>query len=456
MPRDIVHVVGGGLAGCEAAYQLASRGIPTRLYEMRPARLTGAHRGGGLAELVCSNSLGSDGDATAPGALKRELRCLGSMLMSAAARCQVPAGSALAVDRTELSGEVAADLAGLDALKVVREEVSDLAPWAGASVLLCSGPLTSPDLATVLGDLTGAKHLYFYDAIAPIVDADTIDEAPMFRASRRETGVEGDYLNIPLDREGYEAFVDELLAASKVSRHPFEEEKLFEACQPIESIAARGRDSLRFGPLRPVGLDDPRTGRWPYAVIQLRAENVARTAYGLVGFQTRLRHPEQKALLRRLPGLGGADFLRLGSIHRNTYVDAPSCLDGELRLAGHPSIRIAGQLAGCEGYAESSALGLMAALWVLAERGGRLLPPPPDETILGGLLGALRTRGRRAFTPVNANFGLVPALAPVPGRRRKLPRRERRARMAERAVASMATYAAEALAAVDPAAKRRP
>ena len=454
MTRDIVHVVGGGLAGCEAAYQLASRGIPTRLYEMRPARLTGAHRGGGLAELVCSNSLGSDGDATAPGALKRELRCLGSMLMSTAARCRVPAGSALAVDRAGLSGEVAADLAGLDALEVVREEVSDLAPWAGSSVLLCSGPLTSPDLAGGLGDLTGAEHLYFYDAIAPIVDADTIDEVPMFRASRRETGVEGDYLNIPLDREDYEAFVDELLAASTVSRHPFEEEKLFEACQPIESIAARGRDSLRFGPLRPVGLDDPRTGRWPYAVIQLRAENVARTAYGLVGFQTRLRHPEQKALLRRLPGLEGADFLRLGSIHRNTYVDAPRCLDAELRLVDHPSIRIAGQLAGCEGYVESSALGLMAALWVLAERGGWELPQPPPETILGGLLGALRTRGRREFTPVNANFGLVPALEPVPGRR-KLPRRERRARMAQRAVASMAIYADEVLAAVAADAPRR-
>ncbi len=446
MDPDIVHVVGGGLAGCEAAYQLASRGVPTRLYEMRPARLTGAHQGGGLSELVCSNSLGSDGDANAPGALKRELRSLGSMLMDTAGRCRVPAGSALAVDRGELSRLVAGELGRLGSLEIVRAAVEDLGPLEGSTVLLCSGPLTSPELAGSLAELTGTRHLYFYDAIAPIVDADTLDEEPMFRASRRETG-EGDYLNIPLDREAYDGFVDELVSASRVARHPFEEEKLFEACQPIESIAARGKDSLRFGPLRPVGLDDPRTGRWPHAVVQLRAENLERTAYGLVGFQTRLRHPEQRALLRRLPGLERADFLRLGSIHRNTYVDAPSCLDRELRLAEHPWLRIAGQLAGCEGYVESSALGLMAGLWVLAERAGRTLPPPPPVTILGGLLTALATPTKRGFSPVNANFGLVPPLEREPGRRRKLPRRERRARMAERAVVAMAEYAAGALAA---------
>jgi methylenetetrahydrofolate--tRNA-(uracil-5-)-methyltransferase len=440
LTTDTVDVVGGGLAGCEAAYQLASRGIPTRLFEMRPARLTGAHEGGGLAELVCSNSLGSEAPVTAPGAFKSELVALGSLLMLAADRCRVPAGSALAVDRGRLSVEVARILGTLDALEVVREEVTGLDRWAERPGILATGPLSSPPLAEALGRLTGAEHLYFYDAIAPIVDAESLDLTPMYRASRREPGVEGDYLNIPLDREGYERLVDDLLAASKVSPHPFEDEKLFEACQPVESIAARGRESLRFGPLRPVGLDDPRTGRWPYAVIQLRAENLGRTAWGLVGFQTRLRHPEQRALLRSLPGMGDASFLRLGSIHRNTYVDSPTVLDAELRLRPLPGLRVAGQLAGCEGYVESAGVGLMAALWTAAERSGLPLPPPPADTILGGLLSHLRTEPPKGgFSPTNANFGLVP---PLPRGPRKLPRRERRARMAERAATAGADYAA--------------
>ncbi len=450
MDPDVTHVVGGGLAGCEAAYQLASRGVPTRLWEMRPSVATGAHEGGGLAELVCSNSLGSDVEITAPGALKRELRSLGSLLLSAADRSRVPAGSALAVDRGQLSAEVDRELKALDALEIVRGEVGDLESLGDARVILATGPLTSPDLASGLARITGREHLYFYDAIAPIVDADSLDTTPMFRASRREPGVEGDYLNIPLDQDAYERFVDGLLAAGRVAPHPFEKEKLFEACQPIESIAARGRDSLRFGPLRPVGLDDPRTGRWPHAVVQLRAENVARTAFGLVGFQTRLRHPEQIALLRELPGMESAAFLRLGSIHRNTYVDAPSCLDRQLRLRARPAVRVAGQLAGCEGYVESSALGLMAALWVVADRAGVDLVPPPPETILGGLLAYLGDDTRKAFTPTNANFGLVPPLAPEPGQRRKLPRRERRAKMARRAADTMAAYASRALERVGP------
>ena len=437
-----VDVIGGGLAGCEAAYQLASRGIPTRLFEMRPAQTTGAHEGDGLAELVCSNSLGSEAPVTAPGAFKGELRALGSLILRAADRCRVPAGSALAVDRGQLSAEVDRILAGLDTQEVVRREVAGLDDVGDGPVILATGPLSSPAIAGALGRLTGAEHLYFYDAIAPIVEADSLDEAPMYRASRRETGVEGDYLNIPLDREAYERLVDGLLDAARVSPHPFEQEKLFEACQPIESIAARGRESLRFGPLRPVGLDDPRTGRWPHAVIQLRAENRARTAWGLVGFQTRLRHPEQRALLRSLPGMADAVFLRLGSIHRNTYIDAPAVLDHELRLRARPALRIAGQLTGCEGYVESAAIGLMAGLWTAAEGAGVELAPPPAEMILGGLLRHLRAApGKGGFTPSNANFGLVP---PLPRGPRKLPRRERRARMAERAVDAGRDYAARA------------
>ena len=445
-----IDVIGGGLAGCEAAYQLAARGVPTRLWEMRPGRVTGAHEGGDLAELVCSNSLGSDRESTAPGALKAEMRALGSVLLDAADRCRVPAGSALAVDRRQLSAEVERSLRGLDALEIVRREAETVDGDGTRPGIVASGPLSSRRLAASLAQLTGAAHLHFYDAIAPIVDAASLDLQAMYRASRWEPEAEGDYLNIPLDREAYEQFVDGLLAADRVSPHPFEDERLFEACQPIESIAARGRDSLRFGPMRPVGLDDPKTGRRPWAVIQLRAENTARTAHGLVGFQTRLRHPEQRALLRTLPGMHGAEFLRLGSIHRNTYVDAPRCLDGELRLRRRPSVRLAGQLAGCEGYVESTAVGLMAALWTLSELRGQPLPAPPAEAVLGGLLAYLREGGTGDFTPMNANFGLVPPLPPPSDGRRKFGKRERRERLGARAVAAGREYASRVQAAVGP------
>jgi len=437
-----VDVVGGGLAGCEAAYQLASRGITTRLWEMRPERTTGAHEGEQLAELVCSNSLGSDHTGTAGGVLKQELRRLGSALIAEADGCRVPAGSALAVDRRQFAEAVERRLAGLEHLQVRRQAVTSLDQLSAPHRILATGPLTSPELAAELGELTGAEHLFFYDAIAPIVSVESLALDEMFRASRREPDAVGDYLNIPLDKERYEAFVDGLLQAAKVDAHEFEDEKLFEGCQPVESIAARGRESLRFGPMRPVGLDDPRTGRWPYAVIQLRAENREGTAWGLVGFQTRLRHGEQQALLRSLPGLGHAEFLRLGSIHRNTYLDAPRCLDTELRVRRSPAIRVAGQLSGCEGYVESIAVGLMASVWTLAElSGGETLPPPPPESMLGGLLAYLREGGPRAFSPMNANFGLVPTVPPPPGRR-KLGKRERRQAMAERALAATEDYGA--------------
>ena len=431
-----VDVLGGGLAGSEAAWQLTSRGIDTRMWEMRPDQTTGAHVTGQLAELVCSNSLGSDVLASAGGVLKAELRVLGSLVIEEADRARVPAGSALAVDRAKLSAGVEERLA--DVVELCRGEAQVLRADDATASIVATGPLTSAALTRELAAATGAEHLYFYDAIAPIIDAESLDQGALFRASRREPGVPGDYLNIPLDEVAYEAFVDQLLDADRVAPHPFEEEKLFEGCQPIESIAQRGRESLRFGPMRPVGLVDPKTGRRPYAVIQLRAENAEATAFSPVGFQTRLRHGEQRALLRTLPGLGRAEFLRLGSIHRNTYLDAPRCLDGELRLAGEPGVRIAGQLAGCEGYAESVAVGLMAGIWTAAELLGEgPLPPPPRETVIGGLLAYIRQGSGARFAPMNANFGLLP---PAPYSGKKLCRRERRLRMGERAVEAIHRY----------------
>ncbi len=434
-----IDIIGGGLAGCEAAWQLACRGVPVRVWEMRPGTMTGAHTSGRLAELVCSNSLGSDHEASGGGVLKAELRILGSMVLGEAESCRVPAGSALAVDRGLLSAAVEARLGELGGVTVTREEATAIQPVAGVPAILASGPLTSAALAQGIAEVTGADNLFFYDAIAPIVSADSLNHDELFRASRREPDAPGDYLNCPLDREAYEAFVDQLLEGARVEAHDFEDEHLFEGCQPIESVARKGRESLRFGTMRPVGLDDPRTGRWPYAVVQLRAENAEGTAWGLVGFQTRLKHGAQRALLHTLPGLREAEFLRLGSIHRNTYVDAPRCLDGELRLRDRPGVRVAGQLAGCEGYVESVAVGLMAALWTAAEVLGRgPLPPPPRETILGGLLAHLREAER--FSPMNANFGLVP---PIPREGRKVPKRERRLRMGIRAREAMEAYAAE-------------
>ncbi len=439
---DPVDVIGGGLAGCEAALQLARRGVPVRLWEMRPGRTTGAHEGGRLGELVCSNSLGSDVPTTAAGVLKAELRLLGCGLLDAAEACRVPAGGALAVDREALAARVEQRLAERPEVEVVRAEAGHLQPGGAGRSIVASGPLTSARLADALAAATGAGHLFFYDAIAPIVDDSSLDHGALFRASRREPDAPGDYLNVPLDRAGYEAFVDALLAADRVDPHPFEQRHLFEGCQPIEAIARRGRESLRFGPMRPVGLVDPHTGHRPWAVVQLRMENAAGSAWGLVGFQTRLRHGAQRALLRTLPGFAAAEFLRLGSIHRNTYLEAPRCLDGELRLRSRPEVRIAGQLAGCEGYVESTALGLLAALWTAAELRGATLPPPPGETMLGALLAYLRDGGPGPFAPMNANFGLLPPLDEAAARGRR-GRRARREALAARARAAMERYVAE-------------
>lgn len=433
-----VHVVGGGLAGSEAAWQLARRGIPTVLHEMRPARSTPAHQGARLCELVCSNSLGSCLDHTAPGVFKAELALLGSLVVSAAHHARVPAGGALAVDREAMSGFVEARLAALPTLEIRRDEVARLPEEGEGTWIFATGPLTSPSLAGAIQARLGRDYLYFYDAIAPIVEADTVDRSIAFRASRYDQGSgDGDYLNCPMDRDQYEAFVDLVLAADQVPAHAFEQERFFGGCQPIEAIARSGRDSLRFGPMKPVGLVDPRTGRRPYAVVQLRQENLPGSALNIVGFQTRMRYPDQKRVLRTVPGLEAAEFVRLGSVHRNTFIDTPHLLGPDLALGAAPYIRFAGQIVGCEGYTESSAMGLVAALHVAAEVAGKRLSPPPGDTMLGSLLAYLRAAPARGFQPMNVNFGLVPDLAGPVVRDKK----ERRRLLGRRALESMASWA---------------
>ena len=402
---DSIHVVGGGLAGSEAAWQLARRGLPVVLHEMRPVRTTAAHSTGDLAELVCSNALGSRMPHTAPGVFKAELRQLGSLVLSAADAAAVAAGGALAVDRGRFSAAVEERLLAQPSLEIRRGEVTEL--LAGQRTIVATGPLTSDRLAEQLAGLTGREDLYFYDAIAPIVDLDSIDEGVGFWANRYEPPGSGDYYNLPLNQDEYEAFVDALLAGDQVPARDFEQERFFQGCQPIEAIAAKGRESLRHGPMKPVGLDDPRTGRWPWAVLQLRRETARGSAMNLVGFQTRLRYGAQREVFGQIPGLAGADFLRLGSVHRNTYLNAPRHLDAALRLKVRPELSLAGQLVGCEGYTESSGLGLWAALNVVAERQGRELAPPPRESMTGALLAWLREVDPDDFHPMNVNFGLL-------------------------------------------------
>jgi methylenetetrahydrofolate--tRNA-(uracil-5-)-methyltransferase len=425
-PESAVTVVGGGLAGCEAAWQLAAAGVAVTVVESKPALMSPAHSTPFLAEIVCSNSLRSDAPEAPAGVLKAELRRAGSIIIACADATRVPAGDALAVDRVAFSRLVTQRLADHPNVRIERRLVEELP--AGACIL-ATGPLTGGRLAGVLAGLCG-KPLYFYDALAPIVDADTIDTSIAFRASRHgrsadaspEAPVEGDYLNCPLTREEYQTFVEAVRAARKVLPHSFEEAKYFEGCLPIEVMAERGMDVLAFGPMRPVGLIDPRTGRRPHAVVQLRAENRHLTAYNLVGFQTRLAYPEQPRIFRLIPGLQRAELLRYGSIHRNSYVDAPRLLGPELELRARPQLQLAGQITGVEGYIESTAMGLLAARFCLGRLGGRPHPPPPPESAIGALYAHV-TRPRHAderFEPMNINFGLLP---PLPGRPNKRDRR---------------------------------
>ena len=407
-----VHVVGGGLAGCEAAWQLARDGVPSIVHEMRPARPTEAHVTDALAELVCSNSFRSDDAKTnAVGLLHQEMRRTDSLILTAADEHRVPAGSALAVDRVGFSERVQAALEAEPLVTIDRAEVAGLPPADWDSVIVATGPLTSPALAEAVRTLSGEDSLAFFDAISPIVHADSIDLGVAWRQSRYDKGG-ADYLNCPLDRDQYEAFVDALLAAETTEFKDWERDTpYFEGCLPVEVMAARGRETLRFGPMKPVGLTDPRTGKRSHAVVQLRQDNTLGTLYNLVGFQTKMKYGAQVKVLHRIPGLKGAQFARLGGIHRNTFLNSPRLLDGTLRLKADPRLRFAGQITGVEGYVESAAMGLLAGRFAAAERSGRAPVPPPPTTAFGALLGHI-TGGAAAstFQPMNANFGLFPHL----------------------------------------------
>jgi methylenetetrahydrofolate--tRNA-(uracil-5-)-methyltransferase len=424
-----VHVVGGGLAGTEAAWQIANRGVPVVLHEMRPVRSTAAHKTDGLAELVCSNSFRSDDSATnAIGLLHEEMRRLGSLVMRTGDANQVPAGGALAVDRDGFSAAVTAALAGHPQIEIVREEIAGLPPSEWDSVIVATGPLTSPALAAAIRAATGEEALAFFDAIAPIVHRDSIDFATAWFQSRYDKAGPGgdgaDYINCPLTRAQYDVFVDALLAGDKVSFHEWEETPYFDGCLPIEVMAERGRETLRHGPMKPVGLTNPHAPQdKPYAVVQLRQDNRLGTLYNMVGFQTKLKHGEQTRIFRTIPGLANAEFARLGGLHRNTFLNSPRLLDATLRLAALPRLRFAGQITGCEGYVESAAVGLMAGRFAAAERLGESFAPPPPTTAHGALLahitgGHIETidAGPRSFQPMNVNFGLFPPVAQAPTR----------------------------------------
>jgi len=433
-----VHIVGGGLAGSEAAWQLAEAGVKVRLSEMRGSgERTPAHHTDSMAELVCSNSFRSDdAQSNAVGLLHAEMRTMGSLILSAADAHRVPAGSALAVDRDGFSETVTARLSAHPNIEIVRERIDTL-PVSGATIV-ATGPLTAAALAGAIGAETGADALAFFDAIAPIVHHESIDMDICWMASRWDKGETKDYINCPMNREQYLAFHQGLLDGEKTEFKEWERDTpYFEGCMPIEVAAGRGVDTLRYGPMKPVGLDDPRTGRWPYAVVQLRQDNALGTLWNMVGFQTKLKHAEQVRLFRTIPGLEKAEFARLGGLHRNTFINAPQLLDGTLRLKSAPHIRFAGQITGCEGYVESAAIGLLAGRFAAAELSGDRLAAPPLTTALGALLGHI-TGGADAeiYQPMNVNFGLFP---PIEGKRKKADRKKA---YTERAVADLEAWRA--------------
>jgi methylenetetrahydrofolate--tRNA-(uracil-5-)-methyltransferase len=423
-----IHVVGGGLAGSEAAWQIANAGVPVILHEMRPVRGTDAHKTDGLAELVCSNSFRSDDAATnAVGLLHQEMRALNSLIMRMGDRHQVPAGGALAVDRDGFSTAVTTALAAHPLATIAREEVAGLPPPDWSSVIVATGPLTSPALAEAIRSLTGETELAFFDAIAPIVYRETVDMGIAWFQSRYDKagpgGTGADYINCPLTREEYGGFIDALIAGEKTSFKEWEASTpYFDGCLPIEVMAERGRETLRHGPMKPVGLTDPhRPDQKPYAVVQLRQDNALGTLFNMVGFQTKLKYGEQTRILRMIPGLRNAEFARLGGLHRNTYLNSPKLLDSTLRLKAMPRLRFAGQITGCEGYVESAAIGLLTGRFAAAERVGGRLSPLPATTALGALVnhitgGHIETidEGPRSFQPMNVNFGLFPPLERAP------------------------------------------
>jgi len=423
-----IHVVGGGLAGSEAAWQIAEAGVPVVLHEMRPVRTTDAHKTDGLAELVCSNSFRSDDwETNAVGLLHAEMRRAGSLILAAGDRHKLPAGGALAVDRDGFSAEVTARLSDHPLVSIARGEVAGLPPADWDSVIVATGPLTSPSLSDAIRTLSGEADLAFFDAIAPVVHLESIDETIAWRQSRYDKagpgGTGADYLNCPLSKDEYEAFVDALLAGEKTSFKDWEATTpYFDGCLPVEVMAERGRETLRFGPMKPVGLADPRTQRRPYAVVQLRQDNALGTLWNMVGFQTKLKHGEQARVFRMIPGLANAEFARLGGLHRNTFLNSPKLLDELLRLRAEPRLRFAGQVTGVEGYVESAAIGLLAGRFAAAERSGARTTPPPATTALGALLAHI-TGGHltdanggaiSSFQPMNINYGLLPPLEASP------------------------------------------
>jgi methylenetetrahydrofolate--tRNA-(uracil-5-)-methyltransferase len=429
---QFVTIIGAGLAGSEAAWQLACRGILVRLYEMRPVCPTEAHKTDGFAELVCSNSLRSSSLEAAIGLLKEEMRRLGSLVMAAADATRVPAGLALAVDRELFSRYITEALTTHPFIELHRAEVQTLPQGV---TIIASGPLTSPALSEQLRMLFGGEYLYFYDAISPVITAESINDEITFRASRYDHGGD-DYLNCPLTRAEYYHLVDEILAAEKAPEKDFERCIYFEGCLPIEEMARRGKDTLAFGPMKPVGLTDPRTGERPYAVVQLRQDDRASTLWGMVGFQTKMTYPEQRRVFRMIPGLENAQFVRLGSLHRNTFIDSPRLLRSTLQFRGRDDLFFAGQMIGVEGYLESAAAGLLAGLNAGRMVSGEPLLVAPPTTSLGSMLIYVTSDERKDFQPMNTNYGLFPPLT------RKLRGREKKAALAERALRDLAAWQA--------------
>jgi methylenetetrahydrofolate--tRNA-(uracil-5-)-methyltransferase len=428
--KSTVTIIGGGLAGSEAAHQVSKLGVRVRLYEMRPQVPSPAHQSGDLAELVCSNSLKSDSLDNASGILKEEMRRLGSLVIEAADRTRVPAGKALAVNRTKFAEYITDKIEKNPLVEIIREEIKSLPSDLEGPLIIASGPLTSPTLSKSISELTDSMQLYFYDAISPIIDAESIDYDVVFRASRYDKGQEseGDYLNCPLNKEEYYRLTDEIEGAEKIETRDFEKGIYFESCLPVEVIVERGRDTLRFGPARPVGIIDPKTGRPPFAVVQLRAENSEFSMYNMVGFQTKLKYPEQRRVFRMIPGLGSADFMRYGSVHRNTYIKAPALLRPTLQMKKNDAIYFAGQIVGVEGYAESAAMGIVAGLNAARSVLNLSKIIPPAESAVGSLLRYITDEEVKHFQPMNINFGLFPPLAV------RVPKSEKKKIIAERAL----------------------
>jgi methylenetetrahydrofolate--tRNA-(uracil-5-)-methyltransferase len=422
-----ITVIGGGLAGCEAAWQASRLGVTVKLYEMRPQRMTEAHKGAGLAELVCSNSLRSKELSTGPGLLKKELEAADSLIMRAAMASEVSAGSAFAVDRELFSGFITKAIENNPLIDVLREEVTGL-PDDGI-VIIATGPLTSPSMTAAILSIVGAEHLFFYDAIAPIIDSASIDYSKVYISSRYGKGGD-DYINCPMNREEYDRFFDALIEADLVNAREFENAKVFEGCMPVEEMAQRGRDTLRFGPLKPVGLPDPSTGKIPCAVVQLRPENAAKTAFNMVGFQTRLKQPEQKRVFRLIPGLENAEFFRLGSIHRNTYVNSPLHLEADTSMKNAPGVYLTGQITGVEGYIESAAMGMLTGISSALKAMGHDFTAPPRFSAHGSLLAHITGSDPKHFVPSNINFGLLPDNEVMPRIRDKKARRMKTAELA--------------------------